>query len=133
MWRFGFGFTLLSCLSFACFLLFPVTGPRPLNTGHSWLYQTVVLCDKPLNSFPSLHAGLLAYTLAFGWRMTRQWVPRWAVVAMLIWAGLILYSTMATKEHYAIDLFAGGVLALTCDAIAWRGKTEAGPIVEPRI
>ena len=39
-----------------------------------------------------------------------------------MWVALILYATLATKEHYAADIVTGIALALLADWWAWRGR-----------
>ena len=50
-----------------------------------------------------------------------------AVAALLVWAGLILFATLATKQHYAVDLLAGGLIGWFADWLAWR-KSDAEKI-----
>jgi membrane-associated phospholipid phosphatase len=118
--RYLSGFTLLSMVSFAVFAIFPVAAPRPADLQANTFLIFITRVDGPLNAFPSLHAGCLVYTLAlirhlFGRRLNPI-IP----ILLLIWAGLILFGTLATKQHYAVDLLAGGLLGLAADWVAWR-------------
>ena len=118
--RYILGFALLSTMSFALFALFPVASPRPADLEANTFLILITRVDGPLNAFPSLHAGCLVYTLAlvrhlFGPRLN----PPVATV-LLIWAGLILFGTLATKQHYTLDLLAGGLLGWVADWVAWR-------------
>ena len=108
-----------------CFFLRPIAYPRPPladAAGHSF-YQILTSIDDPINSLPSLHAGLTAYTLFFAARALRD-LPRGAYLVLLtlgwIWADLILYGTLATKQHYLIDLPPGMLIAWIAHWIAWR-------------
>jgi membrane-associated phospholipid phosphatase len=38
----------------------------------------------------------------------------------VVWAGLILYSTLATKQHVATDIVAGAALGLVAAVWTWR-------------
>lgn len=118
--RYARGFVLLSLISFAVFILFPIRAPRPVVAHPTGMYGLLLRYDVSLNSLPSLHAGLLIYTLAFGRRVNADGnsrAVRWLIGA---WAGLILYGTLATKEHYAADIITGAVLALCVHAWVWR-------------
>jgi membrane-associated phospholipid phosphatase len=42
-----------------------------------------------------------------------------------IWAGLILYGTLATKQHYLADLPPGVLLAWISDRIVWRKSNQS--------
>jgi membrane-associated phospholipid phosphatase len=109
--RYARGFAALSFTGFACFLLFPVAGPRPATVPTTGMYGWVAWYDRPTNAMPSLHVGLAAYTVLFGARMSRGRVDastrRWLLVVGAAWAVAIAYAALATKQHYAIDLPAG--------------------------
>ena len=108
------GLLMLSCSAFAIFVVFPVAGPRdqilPITGWEPYLSGV----DLKLNAMPSLHAGLATYSALFGLTIARRW-SRTAYSAYLAiagaWMSLILWSTLATRQHYLIDLPAGMVLA----------------------
>jgi membrane-associated phospholipid phosphatase len=119
----GLGVLCVSC--FVVFLLFPVAGPRPHTTDATFLYHAIVAIDRPTNSLPSLHAGLTVYSLLFMGRvfagsLTQPNRSRF-VGAAATWGGLILYSTLATKQHWLLDLPAGALIALAAHRVAWLG------------
>jgi len=122
--RYARGLAWLCVASFVVFWLVPVVGPRPAATPSDGLYGLIVSVDRPLNSFPSLHAGLTAYSLLYAWRILREALSnrawRLSVALGVVWAGLILYSTLATKQHWVLDLPAGILLAGAAHALAWR-------------
>jgi hypothetical protein len=122
--RYARGLALLCLACFAAFLLLPVEGPRPAVPPDHRVYQWLVALDRPANSFPSLHAGLAVYSLLFALRVLRDGLSpaarRAAVAAGTLWVALILYSTLATRQHWAIDLPAGMALAFAAHTLAWR-------------
>jgi membrane-associated phospholipid phosphatase len=119
------GFTLLASISFAGFILFPVASPRPGNAVGSEFLLFITSIDGPLNAFPSLHAGCLIYTLLLARRIFgRQWPPL-VYLGLSVWGTLILYATIATRQHYALDLLAGGAVGLFADRLVWRGSRNA--------
>jgi membrane-associated phospholipid phosphatase len=118
--RYVRGFALLSLISFGVFLLFPIRAPKPPVTHATGMYWLLLQYDVSLNSLPSLHAGMVVYTVAFGRRILRNVLSRWVTLLVLVWAGLILYATLATKEHYAIDILSGALLGLAVDIWTWR-------------
>lgn len=127
--RYAVGLGLLCLPSFVAFALFPVEGPRPPLAADHPVYRLIVSVDRPTNSLPSLHAGLVVYSLLFGLRVLRDALRPRALAAASIagcaWALLILYSTLATKQHWALDLPPGVALALGAHALAWRGAEPA--------
>jgi membrane-associated phospholipid phosphatase len=108
------GLLLLSCSAFVVFLTFPMAGPRaqilPIAGWESYLSGI----DLRLNAMPSLHAGLATYSALYGVTIARRW-PRAASRSYLLiaaaWTLLILWSTLATRQHFLIDLPAGMALA----------------------
>jgi membrane-associated phospholipid phosphatase len=122
--RYAKGLALMCLASFVAFLFFPVEGPRPGGAAGSHAYELIVSYDRTTNSLPSLHAGLAVYSLLFAFRVLRRDVGRggrWLLAATgVAWGILILYSTLATKQHWAVDLAGGILLACAAHAFAWR-------------
>jgi hypothetical protein len=114
--RYARGFLLMSCAGFACFALFPVAGPRPALVPAGGMFGWLVWYDKPTNVFPSLHVALASYSVLFAVRGSRgslhKTMQRLLSIAGTVWLVAIAYAAVATKQHYAIDIPAGGVLAL---------------------
>jgi membrane-associated phospholipid phosphatase len=136
--RFARGFLALSAAGFLVFLLFPVVGPRPAHDAQG-LYALVVRWDTPLNSFPSLHVALAVYSWLFARRLVATaspavqvqpislWGPQMLVALAAGWTVAIAYSTLATKQHYAVDLAPGVLLALAAHLWAF-GRAETRPV-----
>ena len=125
--RFCVGFVAVCCVSFAIFAIYPTACSRPDVADPRGMYWLLLLYDRKLNAFPSLHAGLLTYTLLFVRRLIREdhyWrhpfdLANLLFVGAVIWGILILIGAMFLKEHYAIDLLAGAALAVVADWFAW--------------
>lgn len=126
--RYGRGFAALAGVSFLLFALLPVESPRPDTLPDQGLYRLLTSVDGTLNAFPSLHASLATYSWLYGRRLLAA-APAGARLALLggfsLWVALIFYSTLATRQHWAVDLAAGALLAWACDRWAWRGSTRA--------
>jgi membrane-associated phospholipid phosphatase len=122
--RYAAGFALLAVVSFVVFALFPVASPRPANLEASPFLIFITHVDGPLNAFPSLHAGSLIYALAWARRLCGASLNPWMAALLLAWAALILFATLATKQHYALDLLAGGLIGWAADWFAWRGPVS---------
>jgi membrane-associated phospholipid phosphatase len=120
--RYVTGFTLLMAAGFTCFLLWPVAGPRPQEITADPLYNLVVRYDTPLNSFPSLHMALAAYSAGVAAAVTsgsRSLRRRLLTALLPAWIVLIGYATLATKQHYWIDLPPGIALGWLAQKVAW--------------
>lgn len=119
--RYVAALAMMSAPGFAAFLFFPTSGPRPAEVGGSLAMRWIAACDGTLNAFPSLHAAFIVCMSMLAWRMFGREHP-WRVVAVsVLWGGAILFSTLATKQHYTLDLVAGAVLGWLADRLAWRG------------
>jgi hypothetical protein len=122
--RYAKGLALLCGTCFAVFLLVPVHGPRPGLLPDHGMYRLLIDFDRPANSLPSLHAGLTVYTFLCGYWVLREELGRRAravyAVAACLWTAVILYATLATKQHWAMDLPPGALAAWIAYRWAWR-------------
>ncbi len=113
--RYARGILFLFASGLACFLLFPVAGPRPFAPEGEWLYNRLIALDRPYNSFPSLHAACAVYAVLFATYAStdssRPGLRKFLLCCAWLWVGLILYSTIATRQHFALDLPPGIFLA----------------------
>jgi membrane-associated phospholipid phosphatase len=111
LFRYARGILFFFVCGFVCFVVFPVPGPRPPTADAFWLYQRLILIDRPYNSFPSLHAACAVYAVLFAAHASsdtsRPHLRRSLLSLAWLWVGVILYSTMATRQHFAVDLPAG--------------------------
>lgn len=127
--RYARGFVLLSTIAFACFLLLPVAGPRPAEVPTSGMFGLLVLYDRPLNALPSLHCALAAYSVLLAREISRTALAvrlRRAVLGLLaLWVVFICYATLATKQHYGVDLPPGILLGWLGHRWAWRSRSSA--------
>jgi membrane-associated phospholipid phosphatase len=120
--RYVVGVGVLCGVSFCFFLLLPVASPRPVEFATTTAMTWIAGYDGAFNAFPSLHAGFLVYLGALAARMFGRRLPAawWAL--MSLWGVAILYATIATRQHYAVDLVAGGALGWLADRVAWGGQ-----------
>ena len=115
------GVVLMSCACFAIFFLFPTASPRPDTIPELPLYSFVLWMDGPFNAFPSLHAAFLAFTLCLSREIYKP-MPTFAWVLLLLWTAAILYATIATRQHYSVDLVAGALIGYFAHVVAWRSR-----------
>jgi membrane-associated phospholipid phosphatase len=133
--RYAIGFALLSIVGFICFLLWPVAGPRPQEIPSGGMYGLLARYDTTLNSFPSLHIALAAYSACVGIAVSSGRLRRILCLALPAWVALIAYSTLATRQHYLVDLPPGVALGFLAQLIAWArirpGRVYAEPAADP--
>ncbi|HTK04941.1 MAG TPA: phosphatase PAP2 family protein [Candidatus Eisenbacteria bacterium] len=100
------------------FLAVPLAPPHPPDVGTGFfagLTGVFYALDVPTNLFPSLHVSS-AFLTAFIIGRER---PSWRY-AMLAWAALIAVSTLFVRQHYAVDVAGGIVLAFLCRPLLAR-------------
>jgi membrane-associated phospholipid phosphatase len=63
------------------------------------------------NALPSLHAAFAVFSAIWLDRLLRRvGAPLWPRIANACWGLGILYSTIATRQHVAVDIAAGSAL-----------------------
>jgi len=68
--------------------------------------------DASGNALPSLHAAFAVFTgVVLHGQLTAIRAPRAALACNVLWCLGIVYSAMATRQHLALDIIAGAVLA----------------------
>jgi membrane-associated phospholipid phosphatase len=115
--------------AYASFLAFPTVAPRPaivLGEGFAvWGLQFLYAADPPFNCFPSLHVAHASVSALTCYRLHRP-VGSVAIAC----AALVAISTLFTKQHYVVDVIAGGLLA-TAAYVLFLRPGALGPIPEP--
>jgi membrane-associated phospholipid phosphatase len=120
-------------VAYAFFLGYPTVGPRPpqvVEAGFSgWGLKVIYGSDSNYNCFPSLHVAQ-CYLAAFVCHRVHRGVGTVAVV----WASLVGASTLFTKQHWALDVAGGIVLAAIAFVAFVQGyPREATPERERRL
>lgn len=126
--RYTIGLSVMAVVSFIVFYFVPTTAPRlhlSADPPSNWAYDLVILLDMDRNACPSLHAGLVAYSMLFAWRVLRdrpaahRRLTTLVVTVGLAWSVVILLGTLGTKQHRFIDLVGGFAVAMLGHVVAW--------------
>ena len=110
-----FSFLVGTIVGFSCFLMWPLAMARPefdgTRIGES-IMRVVFAVDHPANCFPSFHAffAIIGALFIHAYRPDHS---REYVAAYLL-AAAVLVTTITTGQHYFIDPFGGGLLAVLC-------------------
>lgn len=103
----------LGLVGLVIFLFWPTAVPRPDSAG----YRPLIAIDKPGNACPSLHAAFAVFSAICVDRLARHLGDGGLARGLSwLWCLGILYATLATKQHVAVDLVAGTALGA-----AWAG------------
>lgn len=118
-----FAYLTIWLTAYVCFFAYPTIAPRPLKVvgdgfamaGLRFLYGA----DPPYNCFPSLHVAH-SFVSAFACRRVHRGVGAAAIAA----AALVGLSTLFTKQHYALDVAGGVLLASIAAALFLRKRVD---------
>jgi membrane-associated phospholipid phosphatase len=121
----------------ACFYFWPTTIPRgTIDTEANPGFQLIQGLDAAGNACPSLHVATAVYSAIWLHRLLREiGAGRFVLLANGCWVALIAYSTLATKQHVALDVLAGVALgSVFAFASLWPGTPLAipRPALSPR-
>jgi membrane-associated phospholipid phosphatase len=105
----------LATCALAIFLFWPTSIPP--TTGIDWSlysgFSTLKRVDASQNACPSLHVAFAVFSGLWLDRILRQMpVGGYLRVLNAAWCAGIVYSTIATRQHVAVDVAAGAVLGL---------------------
>jgi membrane-associated phospholipid phosphatase len=120
---------LLSAVGFGIFILWPTTIPAPeadVLLAPSLSYLKTV--DASGNAFPSLHVAFAVFTgILFG-RLLGEMRSGFLLRGFnWIWCAGIVYSTIAIRQHVALDALAGMVLGAVAGWVLLRIMRPVAP------
>jgi hypothetical protein len=125
------------CLAgLACFYFWPTTVPRQvLPTQGLAGFDLLHGVDAAGNACPSLHVAAATFSACWLHRLLRTLdLPAWLRVANVVWYALIVWSTLATRQHVWWDVLAGVALALlfTPPSLRWVGAPQGDDMMRPQ-
>ena len=115
------------------FVVYPTAAPRPdkvIGEGFAvWGLRALYSSDPPYNCFPSLH---VAHSFVSALACSRVH-GRVGIIATMF-AALVAVSTLLTKQHYVLDVVAGGFLAVVaCGIFLLRYPSNRIPEIDRRV
>jgi membrane-associated phospholipid phosphatase len=125
MIRYGAAASVVSLVGFAVFYFFPTAiVPPAIDWQAHPEFGFLKAIDASGNACPSLHVAFAIFTACNVQRTLREiGAPRAVFFLNWFWALAITYSTIATKQHVALDALAGTILGV---AGAWIYRASAG-------
>ena len=119
--------------AYICFLLYPTVAPRPVDVfgeGFAvWGLRFLYSADPPFNCFPSIHVAHSFVSALSCYRVHRR-----LGVAAAFCALLVAVSTLLSKQHYVLDVIAGGLLASVAYVVFLRGcRRDQVPDVDKEV
>ncbi|MBI3885553.1 MAG: phosphatase PAP2 family protein, partial [Opitutae bacterium] len=130
LFSYGVAALALSLLGLGIFFFWPTAVPRPdLDwSQHHPAFALLKSVDASGNACPSLHVAFAVFTAVWLGRVLRQMrAPRLARAANWLWCLGILYSTVAIRQHVALDVVAGAVLGALAAVLHLRWLQPGRP------
>ena len=114
----------------AIFYLWPTRVPSAIALTHGFPgFDALHRIDETGNACPSMHVAVAVFTLVRVEGVMRGLRLPWLLRSFnALWFALIVYSTLATKQHVVLDVLAGALLGLAFAAMSlrWRPPAAAG-------
>ena len=109
LYQYALWMTLMCVTGLAIFYAWPTAAPAP---DINWdLYPHIDFLkdiDAAGNACPSLHVATAFYSALWFHRLLRRFGgPRWILLVNMAWCAGIVYSTVAIRQHVAVDALAG--------------------------
>jgi membrane-associated phospholipid phosphatase len=121
---YGVWATALCVTGLAAFYFWPTAvPPRPFDASSYPGFALLQGVDAPGNACPSMHVAVAVFTaLGLHHLLHSIGAPRWPRWLNAAWCVAIVYSTLATKQHVALDAAAGVLLGTTFAlfSLRWR-------------
>lgn len=117
----------LCLVGFAVFFFWPtVVAPLDIDWSGQRVYARLKTVDGTGNACPSLHVAFAVFCAGLLHRQLRQAGDRGILRGLSwVWCAGIVYSTLATKQHVALDVLAGAALGAVGAAVhRWRGGPD---------
>jgi hypothetical protein len=112
--HYGWAMGGLCLVGLACFLFWPTAVPHPgFDRGHHLGFGFLQGLDAGGNACPSLHVATAMFSAIWLEVLLREMGAGWSVRAgNWFWCLGIVYASMATKQHVAVDVGAGTILGV---------------------
>ena len=123
----------LAATGLLCFYLVPTAVPRPefaVDLAQHPGFAVLQGIDAAGNACPSLHVAAALFTAIWVERMLRDLgAPALMRALNVVWLVLIVYSTLAIKQHVVLDVIGGIVLALlfAWPSLRWFPRSATWP------
>ena len=113
---YGFGIGTVCITGLLFFVFFPTAVPY---ASADWFNDPALVVLRELdmtgNACPSLHVASVIFTaICLNRQLRSMGCPHWLKATSWVWCVLIVYSTMAIKQHVMWDALAGLLLGVLC-------------------
>jgi membrane-associated phospholipid phosphatase len=127
LYRYGLSMMLMCVAGLFIFYFWPTAAPAPdIDWSRYPDMDFLKNIDAAGNACPSLHVATAFFSAVWFQHLMRRFgVPAWILVINWIWCIAIVYSTVAVRQHVAVDAIAGLALGGVAAWLSLRygGKT----------
>lgn len=112
LYRYALAMTVMCAAGLSIFYFWPTAIPAPdIDWPRYPEFAFLKNIDATGNACPSLHVATAVLSAVWFDRLLRGFgAPRWLVAGTWAWCAAIVYSTVAVRQHVALDAAAGLVL-----------------------
>jgi membrane-associated phospholipid phosphatase/2-polyprenyl-3-methyl-5-hydroxy-6-metoxy-1,4-benzoquinol methylase len=120
--HYGRSMTLMCALGLLIFYFWPTAAPSPDIDWSQYPDMDILKnIDASGNACPSLHVATAVFSGAWFHMLLRRFgAPAWARSVNWIWCAGIAYSTLAIRQHVAVDVAAGLLLGAVAAGLSFR-------------
>ena len=133
--HYGLAVGALCVTGLACFLVWPTAVPAAnIDWDQNYGFSILKGVDAAGNACPSLHVATAVFSAMWLNRLLLEvGAPRIVRVFNWAWCVGIVYSTLATKQHVAVDMIAGAMLGMFAASLSlawpsWSTRQNRVPV-----
>jgi len=124
LYRYGTTMAVMCIAGLSIFYFWPTAAPAPdIDWARYPDIDFLKDIDASGNACPSLHVATAFLSGVWFHHLLRRFgAPAWGLAFNWAWCALIVYSTVAIRQHVAVDAIAGLALGGAAAALALRGR-----------
>jgi membrane-associated phospholipid phosphatase len=129
LYRYAAAMSAMCAAGLFIFYLWPTAAPAPdIDWTRYPDLDFLKNIDASGNAFPSLHVATAFVSAMWFHHLLRGFgAPRWLRAGNWIWCAAIVYSTVAVRQHVAVDAVAGLALGGVTAWLSLRYRVTPGP------
>ena len=129
LYRYALSMALMCIVGLAIFYAWPTAAPAPdIDWSRYPDMEFLKNIDASGNACPSLHVATAFLSAAWFHRVLRRFgAPGWVLAGNGLWCAAIVYSTVAVRQHVAVDALGGLLLGAVAAWLSLRWSAHPRP------
>lgn len=130
LYRYALWMMLMCAAGLLIFYAWPTSAPAPdIDWARYPDMEFLKNIDAAGNACPSLHVATAFFSAVWFHRLLRRFgAPLWALAFNWVWCAAIVYSTIAVRQHVAVDAVAGIALGAIAAWLSLRNRNQDGAL-----